>query len=126
MSNRAKSDGTEWESHLVSMAHARGWKAWRISEGGQYDYGDVAIELPSGRTIVLEAKRRTQLNIHATNDKASAKVADNLERIPHEVTAVGTAWKRLVDRGGKRRVQAGKPIVAFDLDTTFALLDLIG
>ena len=113
MSNPSKQLGTAWETEIVRVAQAHGLKAWRLAEGGPNDAGDIAIETKDGDVYVCEAKCRTNLNIHETLDKATVK-AENAD-LPFVPAGVAVAWKRLVNTGGRRRVQAGPPVVAVEL-----------
>ena len=114
MSNPSKQAGTAWESEIVKLSQAKGYKAWRLAEGGENDPGDVAIETAGGDIYIIEAKARTQMNIHAALGKAIGKAVGS--DVPFVVVGVGVAWKRLVGVGGKRRVRAGPPLVAVTVD----------
>ena len=118
--NPSKRAGTAWETSIVNQAHLKGLKAWRLAEGGENDPGDIAIQTPSGDTYVIEAKHRSQLNIHAALSKAAAKaVAADL---PFSVVGVAVAWKRLVSKGGARRVSAGAPVMAITVKEWLSLI----
>ena len=122
MSNPRKQEGTWWESEIVRLAQARGYKAWRLAEGGTNDPGDVAVETPGGDVYLVEAKNRGNLNIHNALDKAIGKAEKS--DTPFVPAGVAVAWRRLVRKGdAERRVQAGQPVVAITIDEWF---DLIG
>ena len=113
MSNRSKQQGTAWESAIVRRFTDEGINAWRLSEGGQYDLGDVMLDEYG---IVIECKDTTQLNLHQAVAKANRKAA----RRGH--IAAG-AWKRKKrQNGNQRRTQVGPPIVAMLLDDYLLLL----
>ncbi len=112
MSNPQKSQGTSNESDIVDWAnkHPRVRAAWRLSEGGSKDPGDVAIETWEGDVYVVEAKHRERLNIH----KALAKHLGKVERATLPVVPAGAAlqWKRTVlKEGNVRRSADGLPEV---------------
>jgi Holliday junction resolvase len=52
--NKAK--GSRWERDLEEYLNAWGSKCRRLPRAGSKDIGDLAIELKSGRVIVIEAK----------------------------------------------------------------------
>lgn len=56
MSAANKAKGSRWERDLEEYCNAVGGKARRLPRAGAKDIGDVAIELKSGRVIVIEAK----------------------------------------------------------------------
>ena len=56
MSAQNKQKGSRWERDLEEYLNSAGVKARRLPRAGSKDIGDVAIELKSGRVIVIEAK----------------------------------------------------------------------
>ena len=120
--SKQRDQGTTWQREIIKAAQAKGYKAYPLAEQGINDPGDICIETPSGDHYIIEAKNRTQLNIHATLDKTTTKA--HKADVPFAVTGTAVIWKRLVQKdGAKRRVQAGPPVVAISLDE---YLDLIG
>lgn len=121
MANRAKQDGTEWETALVRQAEACGYTAWRLAEGGSNDPGDLVIRTPDGDHYIVEAKRRAALNAHDALVKATDKASSAV--LPFAVTGVGVAWKRLVRKDGRqRRVQAGPPVMLISVEEWLSLI----
>ena len=105
--SRPKSQGTAWETEIVNLLRVGGFDAFRLSEGGQYDLGDVMIPEFG---IVVEAKDRSQISLHSEVQKANRKTW--LKGLMAVVV-----WKRKERKAGNsRRSQVGEPIVALRLE----------
>lgn len=105
--SRQKSQGTAFEAARKNQWKAAGVYAGRLAEGGLGDLGDLWIahhpEGPGGDIgWVEECKAMANLNQHKTLAKA-------IEKAGHE--RVILSHKRLVDKGGKRRVPDGVPTI---------------
>ena len=121
MANKNKAQGTAEETGRVNKAKAWGLRSWRLPEGGQRDAGDLVIVDAQGDHWVVESKARANLNPHLALAKAKEKVAQaDLPFVPFGTVVV---HKRLVDRGGKRRVPTGlRRVVVMDEDDFLTLL----
>ena len=115
---RVKDQGTGWERDVEGMCKDAGLKVWRLAEHGSNDQGDLMVESRWGR-IVIECKCRGNLPVHAAVGKANSK-ARHPSTFPARMAVV--AWKRLVDTGGVRRRQAGRPVAVMDLEDLLCLL----
>ncbi len=102
--SKSKRIGTAFESFVVSVAHARGLKAWRLAEGGSNDAGDVVVVTSEGDHVILECKARERLSAHIELAKAIEKAAK--ADTPFMVDHVGLAWKRLGKKEGNERRSA--------------------
>lgn len=112
MRTRPKDLGTAQETRIVRAAQDAGLVAERIAEGGPNDIGDVRIYAEA--EWVIEAKDRTQMNVHQALEKALTKSGT-----PH--TAV--CWRRMVRKpGNTNRTQDGPVVVAMTLDAFLGLL----
>lgn len=101
--NKPKAQGTALETREVGNWRSHGIPAGRLAEGGCSDLGDVwLVEHPdgarSGDGWICEAKWRANLNPHQALAKAIKKAGHLRTFLVH---------KRLVDKGGKRRVPDG-------------------
>lgn len=109
--SKSKDQGTRFETEVVRRAHDKGFRAWRLAEGGAGDPGDVAITLsPAGDTLILECKHRQNLPIHEALHKAQEKAAK--ADLPFMVDGVAVVWKRTVPNpDGGRRIPQGTVVV---------------
>jgi hypothetical protein len=107
---RPRDQGTRFESWLVKRFREAGLSAGRLPEGGSRDAGDVIVELPSGDSVIMEAKARANLNPHVALAKARIKAAKaDLDVLPW-LTVL--AWKRLTRKEGNvRRTPSGEPVI---------------
>jgi hypothetical protein len=110
--NKAK--GSRWERDLEEYLNSCGVKARRLPRAGSKDIGDVAIELKSGRVIVIEAK-----------DVKAANLAEFLRQA--DVEADNYRGKYVVDTYGvvaqKTRMKGtGDARVTLTVDTLVELL----
>ncbi len=114
---RPKDQGTRLETAIVNELVDRGHKAARLAEGGSNDLGDIMVELANYDGLVIEAKARQALGIHAAVAKADRKAG----AFPAVVW-----WKRLIkpaDGGRRRAVDGQAEIVAMSKDTFVWLLN---
>ena len=104
MVNKAKKQGTTYESNIVSRLDAnQDFKVQRLAEGGSLDKGDVELIVNNKDIYYIEAKSRQNLNIHQTLDKA-------LEKSDSKNTVV--FWKKLKRKqGNSKRTNDGVPEV---------------
>ena len=114
MSAANKAKGSRWERDLEEYLHSAGVKARRLPRAGSKDIGDVAIELKSGRVIVIEAK-----------DVKAANLAEFLRQA--DVEADNYRGKYVVDTYGvvaqKTRMKGtGGARVTLTVDTLLELL----
>ena len=118
--SRSKAQGTRFESYLIAHKLRTG-NAWRLAEGGEHDAGDITWRLPSGDHVVIEAKRRENLPVHAALAKAKGKVAAaDLPFIPLLTVVV---WDRpALKAGNVRRSRVGEPVVIVGLDDFIKLV----
>ena len=103
MRTKPKDLGTRYETARVARHWEAGLHAARLTEGGAADLGDLWIVAhPDGDGAehgwIEEAKARANLNPHLTLHKAIGKAGHRRVLLAH---------KRLVDKGGKRRVPDG-------------------
>lgn len=115
--SRPRDDGTgevRRQEHICDIA---GLPHTRLAEQGINDRGDFTIDLP-GFEVVVEAKKRNRLNVHATLEKAVRKAG-------HDRAVV---WWRRVEKpvGGRNRVQVGSPVVAMSEGFFMELLRKVG
>lgn len=112
--NKPKKQGTAFETALVKEARSVGLNADRYAEGGSHDIGDLWIAARD-ETWVVEAKARTNLNLHKTLSIARKKAG-------HRPAVV--AWKKLVRQGDnlKRTADGEAVVVAMTLDDFLGLL----
>ena len=110
MSNPSKQQGTTFESWLVGTFRANGLNSRRLAEGGSHDLGDLEVE-----DWIIEAKARSNLNLHQALHKAREKAPQRRVAVVH---------KRLTRKeGNQRRTPDGEPIVvAMTLDDFVGLL----
>ena len=118
MSNRQKQQGTRLETSIVKRLNTglRHGAARRLAEGGTNDEGDVELELPHGHRLIIEAKHRQALPVHAALEKAMIKAGS---------TPAVVWWKRTMRKeGGTRRSKVGVgEVVVMDVDTFLWLLE---
>ena len=114
---RPKDAGTRWETSLTRRLP----ESWRLAEGGPADAGDLAWRLPTGDVLIVEAKRRENLSVHAALAKAKAKVrAADLPFVPLATILI---WDRPQLKPGKvRRSRAWEPVVVCGLDDFIGLM----
>jgi len=119
MTNRAKRQGTAFETALVAAFNAvPGVDARRLAEGGRNDRGDLEIATIDHPPIVVEAKCAERISVHHVVHKAAEK-AQNGRR-------AAVVWKRLSKStpDAKRRTEApGGPVVAMPLHLFLQLLE---
>jgi hypothetical protein len=112
--NKPKKQGTEWESEIVRRAKEAGFDARRLAEGGSTDEGDVELVSGGGGRMVVEAKHRSNLNVHKELLKAEGKT-----KYPTVIF-----WKRLGRKDGNtRRTADGPPVVVMSMETFFDLYE---
>ena len=76
MVNKAKKQGTTYESNIVKRLNENSnMKAQRFAEGGSNDLGDIQLYIDD-EEFFIEAKSRQNLNLHQTLDKAINKSGD--------------------------------------------------
>jgi len=76
MVNKAKKQGTNYETNIVNRLNKVGnFKAQRFAEGGSNDLGDIQLFIDD-EEFFIEAKSRQNLNLHQTLDKAISKSGD--------------------------------------------------
>ena len=64
MVNKAKKQGTTYESNIVKRLNENSnMKAQRFAEGGSNDLGDIQLFV-DGEEYFIEAKSRQNLNLH--------------------------------------------------------------
>ena len=111
--NKPKIKGTTWDRSLRKFFTERGYEVTRLGEEGSNDLGDIMLHAHTD--IVIEAKNRTQMNIHSVMEKAVAKA----QGIPCVVI-----WKRTVKKpGNSRALPVGVPVVCMTLETFVNLLN---
>lgn len=115
MVNKAKSQGTAYETAIVKRLVSQGFAARRLPEGGSLDTGDIEANM-FGVDVVIEAKARQVLSVQEALAKARGKAGR------HTVPVL--FWKRLVPAGGsRRRPVAGEPeVVVMSPDDLHRLL----
>ena len=122
MVNKAKAQGTAWETAVVGRLRAAGFQlADRIKEGGSLDEGDVAFEDRFGENWIVECKARANYNVTQGLAKAKLKAANfRAGKMPHVVVA----WKKLTRKdGNERRSADGEPdVVIMDWETYMMLV----
>ena len=114
--NRPKIQGTAeetWNARFYGGSSVL--SARRIAEGGALDEGDVEVIVGHHR-VIIESKARANLNLHQTLNKAISKAntvpgTARSKRDTIHGYGVAVAHKKLVDKGGKRRVADGEPRV---------------
>ena len=122
MANKNKAQSTREESWWVTLATQRGLSAWRLSEGGMYDGGDVVIVDAQGDHWVVEVKASERESLHPLLHKTRAKLETaDLPFVPYDGVV---AHKRLVPvEDGLRRVKVGEArVVAMTPEAFLALL----
>ena len=104
MVNKAKKQGTTYESNIVSRLNQfKRFKAQRLAEGGSLDKGDIELIINNNDIYYIEAKARQNLNLHQSLDKA-------LDKSKSENTIV--FWKKLkLQKGNNKRTNDGIPEV---------------
>ena len=115
--SRPKQQGTRLEPAIVNELKDVGLYAVRLPEGGSNDRGDILVELGDDTELVVEAKARQALGIHAAVAKADRKAG----AFPAVVW-----WKRLIkpaDGGRRRAVDGQAEVVAMSKDTFVWLLN---
>ena len=76
MVNKAKTQGTNYETNIVNRLNKiDNFKAQRFAEGGSNDLGDIQLFIDD-EEFFIEAKSRQNLNLHQTLDKAINKSGD--------------------------------------------------
>ena len=76
MVNKAKKQGTTYESNIVKRLNENSnMKAQRFAEGGSNDLGDIQLFV-DGEEYFIEAKSRQNLNLHQSLGKAIEKSSD--------------------------------------------------
>ena len=104
MVNKAKKQGTTYESNIVSRLNKfDNVKAQRLAEGGSLDKGDIELIINNNDVYYIEAKARQNLNVHQTLNKALAK-SKSINTI--------VFWKKLkLQKGNSKRSNDGIPEV---------------
>lgn len=112
MKTRPKDIGTKEETWNVEFYDLSDQmtKVRRLAEGGRYDPGDVEITTDAG-VIFLESKARANCPLHKTLAKAIGKANTHTGESNPRGYNVAVSHKKLVDKGGKRRVPDGVPRV---------------
>lgn len=128
MANPNKKWGSEHERQGREIATKNGYPVLDLAEGGGYDPGDWAFQLPTGDWLIVESKAAAKLpmSIHGIIGKARRK-ADraNLPIVPFGVVL---HWKRLVKNKNGRRVRPEghvRTTVSMSEETFFDLLACI-
>ncbi len=119
MVNKAKKQGTMYESNIVSrLDDNSNFRVQRLAEGGSLDKGDVELIINNKEVYYIEAKSRQNLNIHQTLDKA-------LDKSKTKNTVV--FWKKLKRKqGNNKRSNDGVPeVVCMTYDLFVDLLNNI-
>lgn len=119
MVNKAKKQGTTYESNIVNRLNEHiNFKAQRLAEGGSLDKGDIELIIKNNRIIYIEAKSRQNLNIHQALGKAIEK--------SHTTNTV-LFWKKLkLKKGNTKRTVDGVPeVVTLPYDLFVDLLNKI-
>ena len=104
MVNKAKKQGTKYESNIVSRLNQfKRFKAQRLAEGGSLDKGDIELIINNKDVYYIEAKARQNLNVHQSLDKA-------IQKSKSENTLL--FWKKLkLQKGHTKRTNDGVPEV---------------
>jgi Holliday junction resolvase len=104
MVNKAKKQGTTYESNIVGRLDAdENFRVQRLAEGGSLDKGDIELIINNEHVYYIEAKSRQNLNIHQTLDKAIEKSNSNNTVV---------FWKKLKrKKGNSKRTNDGVPEV---------------
>ncbi|MDA2969852.1 MAG: hypothetical protein O3A48_02865 [Actinomycetota bacterium] len=116
MVNKAKKQGTTYESNIVKRLNEHSqFKAQRFAEGGSNDMGDIQLFV-NEEEYFIEAKSRQNLNAHQSLDKAINK-SGSLNTI--------LFWKKLKkSKGNSRRSSDGIPeIVSMSYELFVKLLN---
>ena len=116
MVNKAKKQGTTYESNIVKRLNENSnMKAQRFAEGGSNDLGDIQLFV-DGEEYFIEATTRLYLIFHESLGKAIEKSSD-------ENTVL--FWKKLKRQGdNKRRTNDGMPeVVSMSYELFIKLLN---
>ena len=114
MSAANKAKGSRWERDLEEFLNGCGVKARRLPRAGSKDIGDVAIELKSGRVIVIEAKDVKAANLAEFLRQAHLEAAHYGAKYDVDTYGVVAQKTRMKGVGGGR--------VTLTLDTLVELL----
>ena len=114
--SKSKKQGTQYESQLVKEMNGFGWNAERLAEGGSSDKGDLRLRPVGQPEIVVEAKWREGLTVHAEIAKAKGKAGTN---------RVALFWKRLIKTGKSRRqpIAGQAEVVVLDKEFFYSLIE---
>jgi len=116
MVNKAKKQGTTYESNIVNRLNEnQDFKSQRFAEGGSKDLGDVQLYVKE-EEYFIEAKSRQNLNLHQSLEKAIQK-SGNINTV--------LFWKKLKRKGAnKRRTNDGLPeVVSMSYELFIKLLN---
>ena len=116
MVNKAKKQGTTYESNIVNRLNKnQDFKSQRFAEGGSKDLGDVQLYVKE-EEYFIEAKSRQNLNLHQSLEKAIQKYG-NINTV--------LFWKKLKRKGAnKRRTNDGLPeVVSMSYELFIKLLN---
>ena len=104
MVNKAKKQGTTYESNIVNRLNKNdNFKVQRLAEGGSLDKGDIELVINNTDVYYIEAKSRQNLNLHQALDKA-------IEKSNSQNTVL--FWKKLKrKKGNSKRSTDGLPEV---------------
>jgi len=117
MVNKAKAQGTAWETAVKKrLISAHFMDPRRLAEGGSQDEGDVHFRDWDRERWVVECKARANLNVTQTLAKAKKKAGPG--------NRVIVAWKKLTrSEGNERRTADGEPdVVIMDWGTYMYLM----
>ncbi len=94
MVNKAKKQGTTYESNIVNRLNQESnFKSQRFAEGGSKDLGDIQLFV-GDEEYFIEAKSRQNLNIHQSLSKAIDKSGNKNTLL---------FWKKLKKKEGNAR-----------------------
>ncbi len=116
MVNKAKKQGTNYETNIVSRLNDNeNLRSQRFAEGGSNDLGDIQLFVKD-EEYFIEAKLRQNLNLHQSLDKAIEK-SGNINTV--------LFWKKLKRKGdNKRRTNDGMPeVVSMSYELFIKLLN---
>ena len=102
MSAQNKQKGSRWERDLEEYLNSAGVKARRLPRAGSKDIGDVAIELKSGRVIVIEAKDVKVPNMADWLRQAHLEAAHYGDKYDVDTYGVVAQKTRMKGTGGAR------------------------
>lgn len=128
MSHPNKKWGSEYERFCRARTADRGLEVLDLAEGGMYDPGDWAFELPTGDWLIAESKAAAKLSHSPHNVLAKAIRKASTSDLPFAPLGAVLFWKRLVKNDNGRRVKpAGdeSEVVIMSTDLFYDLISLI-